>query len=95
MHRTINTRGQFITDDREELEALAEGLQKVALDQALSAFGLREKFGTGSAKPNRAAAKGWLAFARQMGRNRALARHPLNTRLFAAEMLAGLPETIR
>ena len=30
-------------------------------------------------------------FARQMGRNRALARHPLNGRLFAAEMLAAMP----
>lgn len=95
MHRTIQARGQFITDERGELEALAEGLQKVALDQALSAFGLPAKYGTASAKANRDAAKGWLAFARQMGRNRALARHPLNTRLFAAEMLAGLPETIR
>jgi hypothetical protein len=26
-----------------------------------------------------------------MGDNRALARHPLNTRLFAAEMLAAMP----
>jgi len=91
--RTIQAKGQFITDDREEVEALAEALQKVALDQALGAFGLPEKYGTGLSKVAPATAKGWLAFARWMGPNRKLAleRHPLNTRLFAAEMLAAMP----
>jgi DNA polymerase-3 subunit delta' len=76
-------------DDRTQLEALAEALQKLALDQALAAFGAEPKYGLG--KPGRANAKAWLAFARQMGENRALARHPLNARLFAAEMLAAMP----
>jgi len=76
-------------DDRAQLEALAEALQKLALDQALAAFGAAPKYGVG--KPGKANAKAWLAFARQMGENRALARHPLNARLFAAEMLAAMP----
>ncbi len=89
--KAIEARGQILVDDREQLEALAEALQKFALDQALSGFGIPQKYGTGASKATRAAVKGWLAFARQMGRNRALARHPLNGRLFAAEMLAGMP----
>ncbi|MDA8108398.1 MAG: DNA polymerase III subunit delta' [Betaproteobacteria bacterium] len=75
--------------DREELEVLAEALQKAALDRAFAALAGRTKYATG-AKPAGAARGGrWLAFAREMGRHRALARHPLNPRLFAAEMLAG------
>lgn len=90
--KAIQARGQILVDDREQLEALAEALQKFALDQALSGFGIPAKYETGGAsRATRAAATGWLAFARQMGRNRALARHPLNGRLFAAEMLAGMP----
>ncbi len=87
----IRARGQILVDDREELEALAEALQKVALDHALSAFGASPKYATAASRITPTQRKAWLAFARQMGRNRALARHPLNARLFAAEMLAGLP----
>jgi DNA polymerase-3 subunit delta' len=76
-------------EDRAGLEALADALQKLALDQALAAFGAEPKYGIG--KAGKANAKAWLAFARQMGENRALARHPLNARLFAAEMLAAMP----
>ena len=76
-------------EDRAQLEALTEALQKLALDQALAAFGAEPKYGLG--KPSKGNAKAWLAFARQMGENRALARHPLNPRLFAAEMLAAMP----
>jgi DNA polymerase-3 subunit delta' len=76
-------------NDREGLEALAETLQKYALDRAFASFAGRGKYG--GAKPS---GKGlaWLRFAREMGRNRQLARHPLNPRLFAGEMLAGMPE---
>lgn len=77
-------------DDREELEALADALQKIALDRALSAFGLPAKYRTGGAG-SPAQAHAWLQFARQMGQHRLLARHPLNPKLFSAEMLAGLP----
>ena len=90
--RAIAARGEIIVDDREALEALAEALQKSALDEALVAFGLPAKYRAGgerSAAP--AQARAWLSFAREMGKNRLLARHPLNARLFAAEMMAGLP----
>jgi DNA polymerase-3 subunit delta' len=87
----IRARRQILVDDRGELEALAEALQKVALDHALSAFGEPPKYATAPSRLTPAQGKAWLAFARQMGHNRALARHPLNARLFAAEMLAAMP----
>ena len=76
--------------NREELEPLAEVLQKMALDRAFAALSGRTKYG-GAAVPGDARA--WLAYARAMGRNRALAHHPLNPKLFAAEMVAGMPKT--
>jgi DNA polymerase-3 subunit delta' len=77
--------------EREGLEPLAEALQKTALDRALLAFGLPAKYQTTSASVPRAKAREWLAFARQMGEERLLCRHPLNPRLFSAAMLAGMP----
>jgi DNA polymerase III subunit delta' len=74
--------------DREQLEELAEVLQKHALDKAFASFCGSAKYGTASESLEGAA---WLRYARLMGRNRALARHPVNPRLFAREMLAGLP----
>jgi DNA polymerase-3 subunit delta' len=80
-------------DDRDKLERLAEALQKTALDKALSAFGLPSRYQTGG-KPGRAQdAHAWLAFAREMGRNRLLTAHTLNPRLFSADMLIGRPKT--
>jgi DNA polymerase-3 subunit delta' len=77
--------------DREGLELLAELLQKLALDRASAATGGRTRF-VPELKPAAGAQPGpWLSFARAMGRNRLLARHPLNPRLFAAEMLSALP----
>ena len=73
---------------REELEPLAEVLQKMALDRAFAALSGRTKYG-GSAVTGDARA--WLAYARAMGRNRVLTSHPLNPTLFAAEMVAGMP----
>jgi DNA polymerase-3 subunit delta' len=78
-------------DDRDELEFLAEALQKIALDRALSALGLPPKYQTGTAPKDRAQARAWLAYARQMGQHRLLTGHPLNPKLFSAEMIAGLP----
>jgi DNA polymerase-3 subunit delta' len=79
-----------LVEDREALERLAEVLQKLALDRAFSAFGLPSKYGTpGSAKAERAHA--WLTYARQMGQERLLTRHPLNPKLFSAELLQKLP----
>ncbi len=77
--------------DRETLELLAELLQKLALDRAFAAAGGKPRF-VPELKPARPDQLGpWLEFARAMGPNRLLARHPLNPRLFAAEMLSAVP----
>ena len=78
-------------DERDALEPLAEALQKTALDHALLAFGLPAKYQTTSAAVAPEKAREWLAFARQMGEDRLLCRHPLNPRLFSAAMLAAMP----
>jgi len=85
-------RSPSLVDDREALERLAEVLQKLALDRSFSAFGLPTKYGTpGSAKADQAHA--WLTFARRMGEERLLTRHPgLNAKLFSAELLQSLPK---
>ena len=74
-------------DDRESLERLAEALQKIAYDRAFSAFGLAPKYQTGAASVAAAKARAWLTYAREMGENRVLTRHPLNPRLFSADLL--------
>jgi DNA polymerase-3 subunit delta' len=76
--------------DREDLEPLAEVLQKLALDRAFATLLGKSKYGGAGAAGD---ARAWLAYARSMGRDRPLARHPLNPRLLAAEMVAGMPET--
>jgi len=80
-------------DDRDELEPLADALQKIALDRALSSLGLAPKYQTGSTpiERNPVKAREWLTFARGMAERRLLSRHPLNPKLFSAEMLANLP----
>jgi DNA polymerase-3 subunit delta' len=79
-------------DTREDAERLAEALQKMALDHALAAFGLPPKYqtATGTVAPEKA--KAWLAYARSLGRDRLLSRHPLNPRLFSAAMLGAMPD---
>jgi DNA polymerase-3 subunit delta' len=79
-------------DDREQLARLAESLQKKAFDRALAAFGLPPKYRTGPAKVAPAAARAWLAAAREMGENRQLCNHPVNARLFSAAMLNRLDQ---
>lgn len=74
--------------DRDALEPLAEVLQKIALDRSFAALTGRAKYGGGAGAGD---ARAWLSYARAMGRNRLLARHPLNVKLFAAEMVAGMP----
>ena len=78
--------------DRDDLEPLAELLQKIALDRAFAALAGRTKYALSGAGAGRGDARAWLAYARAMGRNRLLARHPLNPKLFAADMLAGMPK---
>jgi DNA polymerase-3 subunit delta' len=80
---------------REGLERLADALQKIALDRALCAFGLPPKYQTDSAAVAPEKAREWLAFARRMGEDRLLCRHPLNPRLFSAAMLAAMPSAGR
>ena len=75
-------------DDRESLERLAEALQKMAYDRAFSAFGLAPKYRTGVTGAAPGSAHGWLRYARRLGEDRALTRHPVNPRLFSAELLA-------
>jgi DNA polymerase-3 subunit delta' len=75
---------------REDLEPLAEVLQKVALDRAFALLTGRGKYGGGGGGSGDARA--WLAYARALGPQRALVRHPLNPRLFATEIVAGMPE---
>src|SRR5436190_4825174 len=77
-------------DDRESLERLAEALQKIAYDRAFSAFGLAPKYRTGVPAAPLQKARAWLTYARKMGGDRVLTRHPLNPRLFSAEMIAGI-----
>ena len=77
--------------EREELEALADALQKIAVDRVLAGFGLAPKYQTGGPAVPRTKVASWLAYAREMGQHRLLCRHPLNPKLFSAEMLAGLP----
>ena len=82
-----------MVEDREGIERLTEALQKIAIDRAFSAFGLPPKYRTGKMVANPRQSRAWLAFARQMGENRALARHPLNSKLFSAEMLGDMPKS--
>jgi len=77
-------------DDRESLERLAEALQKIAYDRAFSAFGLPPKYRTGASAASPAKLRRVLAFARKMGEDRLLTRHPLNPRLFSSDMVAAL-----
>src|SRR5213078_4253341 len=75
-------------DDRESLERLAEALQKMAYDRAFAAFGLPPKYRTGV--PATRSPRAWLGFARRMGEDRLLTRHPLNHRLFSSEILGAM-----
>ncbi len=79
--------------NREALEPLAEVLQKIALDRSFAALTGRSKYGSaaGAGDAGGGDAGAWLEYARAMGRHRLLTRHPLNVKLFAAEMVAGMP----
>jgi len=54
-------------DDRDAIEALADALQKIALDRALGAMGLPPKYQTGTTERDSAKAREWLSFARGAG----------------------------
>jgi DNA polymerase-3 subunit delta' len=82
-----------IVEDREGVERLTEALQKIAYDRAFSAFGLPPKYRTGKVTVSLAQAAAWIRYARWMNENRKLSRHPLNPKLFSAEMVAALPRS--
>ncbi|MDX1374141.1 MAG: DNA polymerase III subunit delta' [Burkholderiales bacterium] len=75
--------------DRASLEALAEVLQKHAIDRVAHALGGRSIYGTlgqDQANAKKVDTLAWARLARELGRARALARHPVNPRLFSAEL---------
>jgi DNA polymerase-3 subunit delta' len=76
--------------DRDDLEPLVDALQKIALDRALGAFGLPPKYGASSVKAKDGLA--WLSYARRLGEERLLCRHPLSPVLFSGDLLAGMPK---
>jgi hypothetical protein len=79
-------------ETREGAEELAEILQKIALDRAFIASGLPPKYQAATGKVSPASAKAWLAYARQMGKDRLLASHPLSPKLYSTDLLARLPK---
>lgn len=81
-----------IVEDREGIERLTEVLQKIAVDRSFAAFGLPPKYRTGNSAVRPEQARAWIRYARWMGENRALSRHPLNPKLFSAEMVGELPK---
>ena len=81
--------------DREHIEALAEVLQKWAYDQARGEFASRGNFFVNS-KSKRAMGREerreWVRFSLEAGRYRVAARHPLNPKLFAADLISRMPD---
>lgn len=80
--------------DRDDIELLAEVLQKWAYDQVLGRIrGNGRFFGQAvqAGPPADDHARAWLRFAREAGRLRVLARHPLNPKLFSADLIMRLP----
>lgn len=82
-------------DSREDMERLAEALQKIALDRSLAAFGLPPKYQAAGGPVAPEKARAWLAYARRLGEDRLLSRHPLNPRLFSSELLGAMPDAGR
>ena len=77
--------------DREDLELLVDVLQKYAFDRALESFGQVSKYGTSPGRKRAVDSRAWLAYARLLGGERLLARHPLNPKLFTESLLRGFP----
>jgi len=75
----------LVINDREALELLVEVMQKRVYDLAFQQFAGRGKYGSAQAR-TAVDGRALLAFARELGKSRALARRPLNPRLFASEL---------
>jgi DNA polymerase-3 subunit delta' len=78
--------------DRAHIEILSEVLQKWALDQAFSGFSGKAKYFSASGSKPAKAPEAWLRFAREAGRYRIAAHHPLNPKLFAADLISRMPD---
>lgn len=80
--------------EREHIEALSEVLQKWAYDQVLEGFSEAGKF-FNRPNPKRPMdlyqRRAWLRFALEAGRYRSSAQHPLNPKLFAADLISRMP----
>ena len=80
--------------DREDIEMLAEVLQKWACDQAFLSFSGKSLYFNKIPQGNGGrSARDWLRFAREAGQFRRAARHPLNPKLFAAEIIGAMPRS--
>lgn len=90
-----NPSGVGAIGSREALELLAEVLQKNAYDTAFSLLAGRSKYGTRGSRIAAGYPMDWLRYARAIGRNRALARRPLNPGLFSEELLATYPSVMK
>lgn len=78
--------------DREQIEILAEVLQKWAYDQAFrAATGSGRYFNYKGRSANPAKSRAWVSFAREASRYRVASRHPLNPKLFAADLIGRMP----
>ena len=80
--------------DREQLEPLVELLQKWAFDQAAQGLGASGKYGLtqlGRGNDVDVDSRRWLEYAHRLARARLEARHPVNPKLFLADLLAGMP----
>lgn len=80
--------------DREHMEILAEVLQKWAFDHSVAPVaGKGRFFDSGTLRKGAPASspEAWLRFAREAGRYRVSARHPLNPKLFAADLISRMP----
>jgi DNA polymerase-3 subunit delta' len=84
-------RAPGFVESRDDLEPLVDALQKIALDRALSAFGLPPRYGASSTKTRNGHA--WLTYARRLGKDRPLCRHPLSPKLFSGDLVAGMPKS--
>lgn len=83
--------GGLSVNTRESLQLLAEVMQKQVYDRVFAKLAGRAKYGP---EPDKGAywTEQWLGFARDLGQARAMARRPLNPKLFGAELLARFSE---
>jgi DNA polymerase-3 subunit delta' len=86
--RLLKTPGPV--SDRDDLEPLVDALQKISLDRALVSFGLAPKYGASNVRAKDGLA--WLTYARRLGEERLLCRHPLSPVLFSGDLVAGMPK---